>query len=226
MHLSRSNEKSVYEMAGTVLEKTREERDLGVIMADSLKTAAQCAKAAKTALGVLGQIARAFRYRDRRTFVQLYKQYVRPHLDFAVQAWSPWQQADINVLEKVQQPAVNMVSGLQHGDYEGRLKELRLTTLAERRHQADMLNMYKLCSGKLGQSRADWFRPPPDAAAMTQRNADPLNVRPNHGRLEIRRHFFSVRVGEPWNRVPGEIKRARTVTSFKKTYARFRDEMI
>jgi hypothetical protein len=197
-----------------------------VIVADSLKPAAQCAKAAKTALGVLGQIARAFRYRDRRTFVQLYKQYVRPHLDFAVQAWSPWQQADINVLEKVQQRAVNMVSGLQHGAYEGRLKELGLTTLAERRHQADMLHMYKLCSGKLGQSRADWFRPPPDAAAMTRRNADPLNVRPNHGRLDIRRHFFSVRVGEPWNRVPGEIKRARTAASFKNAYARFRDAMI
>jgi hypothetical protein len=226
MHLGRSNGKSDYEMAGTILEKTREERDLGVIVADSLKPAAQCAKAAKTALGVLGQIARAFRYRDRRTFVQLYKQYVRPHLDFAVQAWSPWQQADINVLEKVQQRAVNMVSGLQHGAYEGRLKELGLTTLAERRHQADMLHMYKLCSGKLGQSRADWFRPPPDAAAMTRRNADPLNVRPNHGRLDIRRHFFSVRVGEPWNRVPGEIKRARTAASFKNAYARFRDAMI
>jgi hypothetical protein len=85
-----------------VLEKTREEKDLGVAVADTLKPAAQCAKAAKTAMSVLGQITRAFRYRDRRVFVQLYKQYVRPHLDFAVQAWSPWQQADKEALEKVQ----------------------------------------------------------------------------------------------------------------------------
>jgi hypothetical protein len=40
MHLGRSNEKSDYEMAGTTLEKTREERDLGVIVADSLKPGA------------------------------------------------------------------------------------------------------------------------------------------------------------------------------------------
>jgi hypothetical protein len=226
MHLGRNNGKSDYTMAGTVLDKTREEKDLGVIVADTLKPAAQCAKAAKTALGVLGQITRAFRYRDRRTFVQLYKQYVRPHLDFAIQAWSPWQQADINVLERVQQRAVGMVSGLRSRDYVERLKELQLTTLHERRHQADMLHMYKLCSGKLGQDRAEWFRPPPEAAARTRRNAEPLNVRPNHGRLEIRRHFFTVRVGDPWNMVPGEIKRARTAASFKKLYAKHRDGMI
>jgi hypothetical protein len=43
-------------MSGVMLEKTREEKDLGVIVSDTLKPAAQCAKAAKTAMGVLGQI--------------------------------------------------------------------------------------------------------------------------------------------------------------------------
>ena len=32
----------------------------------------------------------AFHYRDRWTFVRLYKLYVRPHLEFAAPAWSPW----------------------------------------------------------------------------------------------------------------------------------------
>jgi hypothetical protein len=154
-HLGRNNGKSDNIISGTVLDKTREEKDLAVIVAHTLKPAAQCAKAAKTALGVLGQITRAFRYRDRRTFVQLYKQYVRPHLDFAIQAWSPLQQAHINVLERVQQHAVGMVFGLRGRDYVERLKELWLTTLHERRHQADMLHMYKLCSGKLGQDKAE-----------------------------------------------------------------------
>jgi hypothetical protein len=113
MHMGRGNTKSDYEMDGTVLEKTREEKDLGVIVQESLKPAAQCRKAAKTAMSVLGQITRAFRYRDKSVFVQLYKQYVRPHLDFATQAWSPWQQGDIEALESVQRRVVNMVSGLK-----------------------------------------------------------------------------------------------------------------
>jgi hypothetical protein len=76
MHLGRKNNNYDYEMAGQKLEKTREEKDLGVIMSDNLKPAAQCAKAAKTAQTVLGQISRAFQYRDRTVFMQLYKQYV------------------------------------------------------------------------------------------------------------------------------------------------------
>ena len=36
--------------------------------------------------GVLGQISRAVKYRDRKTFIQLYKVYVRPHLEYCIQA--------------------------------------------------------------------------------------------------------------------------------------------
>ncbi len=64
---------------------------------------------------------------------------MRPHLEFAVQAWSPWTQQDKDMLEKVQKRAVGMVSGLGGTNYEEKLKELALTTLEERRHQADMV---------------------------------------------------------------------------------------
>jgi hypothetical protein len=226
MHMGRNNAKNDYVMAGSVLEKTREEKDLGVLVQDTLKPASQCAKAAKTALTVLGQITRAFRYRDKKVFIQLYKQYVRPHLDFATQAWSPWQQADKELLEKVQRKAVGMVSGLHSQEYSARLKELKLTTLEERRHQADMLHMYKMCSNASDSDWRAWFNPPTEAAARTRRNADPLSVRPNNGRLEIRRNFFTVRACNPWNRIPGEIRRARTAAAFKRAYAKYRDEMI
>jgi hypothetical protein len=72
------------------METTEGERDIGVMISAYMKPAAQCAKAAKTAQAVLDQLARAFHYRDRQVFVRLYKQYVRPHLEFSTQAWSPW----------------------------------------------------------------------------------------------------------------------------------------
>ncbi len=68
-----------------------------------------------------------------------YWAYVRPHLEFAVPAWSPWQEGDKEVLEKVQKRAVKMISGLEGKTYEERLKEVGLLTLEERRHQADMV---------------------------------------------------------------------------------------
>jgi hypothetical protein len=158
--------------------------------------------------------------------MQLYKQYVRPHLEFSVQGWSPWSQAYKEVLEKVQRRAVGMVSGLQGRDYEARLRELGMTTLEERRHQADMSMMHKVMTGSEDDERVAWFTPPTEAAARTRRQADPLNVRENDGRLETRRNFFTVQVCQPWNAVPGDIKRQPTAASFKHAYSDFRKGMI
>ena len=67
---------------------------------------------------VLGQIGRAFHFRDMHFFIRLYKQHVRPHLEFAGQAWAPWTTADKAVLENLQKRAICMVSGLGSAEYE------------------------------------------------------------------------------------------------------------
>jgi ribonuclease P/MRP protein subunit RPP40 len=105
MHMGSRNPGFSYTMNNQTLDSTAEERDIGVMISENLKLAAQCAKAAKTAQGVLGQLTRAFHYRDRHVFMRLYKQYVRPHLEFSTQAWSPWTEGDKSCLEKVQQRA-------------------------------------------------------------------------------------------------------------------------
>ncbi len=103
MHMGQGNNpEHQFTMNGQALAKTTEERDIRVTVTPNLKPAAQCLKAARTAQTVLGQIGRGFHYRDRHTFIKLYKQYVRPHLEFSTQAWSPWSVADKECLEKVQ----------------------------------------------------------------------------------------------------------------------------
>jgi ribonuclease P/MRP protein subunit RPP40 len=116
MHLGFNNPGQEYLMDGQVLEETTEERDIGVAMQRNLKPSAQCTKAARTAQTVLSQMTRAFHYRDRHIYVRLYVQYVRPHLEFASSAWSPWAEADKEVLEKIQTRAISMVSGLKGKD--------------------------------------------------------------------------------------------------------------
>jgi ribonuclease P/MRP protein subunit RPP40 len=98
-----------------------------------LRPTPQCAKAARTAATVLSQVSRAFHFRDRPIFVTLYTQYVRLHLDFASPGRSPWAQADKECLERVQWKAMRMVSGLESGNYEEKLRELGLMTPKKRR---------------------------------------------------------------------------------------------
>ena len=123
LHLGRGNREFSYTMGGVQLASIQEEKDVGVIIHSSLKPSLQCAKAAARANQVLGQLARGVGYRDKVTFLQLYRVYVRPHLEYAVTCWSPWTKGDRECLEKIQRRAVGMVTNLRARSYEDRLKE-------------------------------------------------------------------------------------------------------
>jgi ribonuclease P/MRP protein subunit RPP40 len=82
-------------MNGVSLSETALEKDLGVWTDSSWKPGSQCDAAAKKANAMLGQIARKFHYRKKATLIPLYKTFVRPHLEYAVAAWSPWTVKDI-----------------------------------------------------------------------------------------------------------------------------------
>ena len=67
VHFGRNNPGFNYTMggyapAGSVLEAVVEEKDVGVVIHNTLKPSVQCAKAAKKANQVLGQMARAFHF--------------------------------------------------------------------------------------------------------------------------------------------------------------------
>lgn len=226
MHLGHTNPKFSYSMNGQKLEESLEEKDIGVVITANMKPNAQCARAARTAQGVLGQITRAFHYRDRHVFVRLYKQYVRPHLEFSTQAWSPWTEADRMCLERVQQRAVRQVSGLTSQAYEDRLLELGLLTLEERRHQADMSMVHKILQGKGGLKTGTWFDLAENSVRVTRAGSDPLNIKVKHGRLDLRRNFFSIRVIESWNQIPKEVKCIKNCENFRNAYKRLRADKL
>jgi ribonuclease P/MRP protein subunit RPP40 len=117
MHVGRNNPEYNHEMNGTKLGVTDEEKDVGVWVTRNLKPSVHCQKSATRATAMLNQITRNFHYRNRHTYKKLYKQYVRPHLEYASPAWSPEQQGDKDVLERVHEKAVKLVSGLKSNSY-------------------------------------------------------------------------------------------------------------
>jgi hypothetical protein len=213
MHVGRQNPQFEYFMRGEKINTTEEERDIGVAVTKNLKPAAQCSKAAGRAMAVLHQIRRNFHYRDRFTFVMLYKQYVRPHLEFASQAWSPWLTGDKEVLEKVQMKAVGMVSGLKGKSYEERCKELGLEILETRRVKQDMTLVYKLLSNGGG---GDMFTKAGNHEGARTRQAAVTNglVVP-YARTDIRKYSFASRTVERWNSLPDGARAAESQQAFK-----------
>jgi hypothetical protein len=215
MHVGRNNPGYAYFMNGTQVGTTDEERDIGVVISKSLKPASQCNIAAGRATTVLNQIKRNFHYRDRHTFVRLYKQYVRPHLEFAGPAWAPWLKGDIEVLEKVQEKAVKMVSGLKSKEYADRCAELGLETLEQRRQNQDMGLVYKLLSSEEENNLFTLADRP--GAVRTRQTAGTKSLVAKFARTDQRKFSFSVRTVEKWNGLPETSKQAATQDGFKRS---------
>ncbi len=86
-------------MNGTKIESVQCVKDLGVTIASNLKFSQQCKDAASKANRMLGFINRNFSFKNKDVIILLYISLVRPHLEYAVQFWSPHHAKDIAKLE-------------------------------------------------------------------------------------------------------------------------------
>ena len=115
-----------YETGGTILSKTMKKKDLGVTMNANMKVSEQCRIAVSNkgiCNQVLGMIRRNITYKEKSLIVPLYKAIVRPHLEYCIQAWSPYLRKKHDRLEKIHRRATKLIPGLRDLRYEDRLKE-------------------------------------------------------------------------------------------------------
>jgi hypothetical protein len=213
MHVGANNPGYEYQMRGTTISTTNEERDIGVMVTPTLKPSVQCSRAAGRASAVLNQLKRNLNYRDRHTFLMLYKQYVRTHLEFSSPAWSPWLQGDKDTLERVQEKAVKMVAGLKGVTYLERCKELGLETLEERRKEQDLVLVHKYLTE---HKEGDMFKRTATVGRVrTRQAAGEHGLMVQYARTDVRKYSFAVRTIEGWNNLPEELKQAKTSEAFK-----------
>ena len=134
-----------------------------VLTANTMKVSRQCHEAATKANRVLGMVHRQFKDLDKKSFLIIYKGFIRPHLEYAIQAWCPYLKGDIEHLEKVQRRATKLISGYSKLSYEHRLRKLNLTTLHTRRQRGDLIEAYKVITGKENIKSENFFHYIPTA---------------------------------------------------------------
>ena len=134
-------------MNGHTLECISSEKDLGVLIDDTLKFHLQTAAATKKANQVLGVIKRSYQTRDTFTMATLYKSMVRPHLEYGNVIWGPFYAGDKKAVESVQRRATKLIPELREKTYEERLRALDLPSLEYRRKRGDMIQCYKIFNG-------------------------------------------------------------------------------
>ncbi len=95
-------------------------------------------------------LKRSFAALTPSIFLPLYKAFIRPHLEYAIEASSPILSRGCQALESVQKLAMKFVKGLRHVPYEIALQQLQLFSLIRRRIRDDLICMCKIMHGLLG----------------------------------------------------------------------------
>ncbi len=120
-------------MSGVKLEIVQYVKDLSVMVASNFKFSHHCKEAACKANRMTGFINIIFSFKNKGIIVPVYISLVRPHLEYAVQFWSPYHAKDIAKLEAIHRRATKMIPSLRNKPYDERLEQLNLLSLEKRR---------------------------------------------------------------------------------------------
>ncbi len=234
MHIGYQNGNYSYKMRDEnidhVLEETKAEKDLGVIISSDLKWDSQVNASVAKAQRTLGYIKRTFNYFDAEMVKNLNTTLVRPHLGFAIPVWNPYCKEEIKKLESVQRRAKKLAPELKNLHYEARLRILGLTTLENRRIRGDLIQQYKL---NYNLDKVNWYNPQIKVPSLS--NVGPAaSVRGHKFRLEreivhecgSRHAFFTIRIVPYWNNLPKDVVEAVSINAFKAELDNFSDKSV
>jgi hypothetical protein len=220
LHLqSRINaENHVYTLNNQTLLQVSTERDLGVIVDSSLKPALQCANVAKKAMSSMRRIIRAFPILKPETFLKIYPAFIRPILEYGIQAWRPWLIKDKLLIENVQRRSTKLVFGLKDYEYHERLEILELFPMSYRQDRGDLIMAFKIIKQNDCCLKPEYFF---QFSAMSQLRGHAWKIQKKRSRLLLRQSSFSQRVVNVWNRLPEFIISSANVPIFKARLDKF-----
>ena len=144
--------------------------------------------------------------------VPLFKSLVRPILEYGNVVWSPSKRKHIDLIESVQRNFTKCVIGMKDMEYKERLKALGLPSLEYRRLRGDFIETYKLTHHLYDPLTTKSLLTITESNIIRSHNFKLLKPRVNTNQFL---NFFTNRIINKWNNLPGKIVEAKSLNSFK-----------
>ena len=104
-----------------------------------------------------------------------------------------------------------MIRNLRATSYDNRLEELNLFSLKKRRLRGDLIEVFKIMKGL-----SKWDHSLKLKSAMHNIRGHSMKLDKQFNRTDIRKHFFTQRVVDEWNKLPQKAIECRSVDALKK----------
>ena len=128
--------------------KTTSEKDLRIYIDNKLRLSDHVDAAVNEANRLAGLIRRSYEHLDGDSLVQLHKAFVRPYLEYGHVIWPLRFKTSLYKVENVQKRTTKLIPQIRDLEYPERLRILKLPSIAYRRNMGDMIEFYKLLTGK------------------------------------------------------------------------------
>ena len=188
---------------GQLITESKQARDLGVIMTNDAKFSTHIKIASNKAKRNVGMILRSFQRRDKNIMLRLFKSLVIPILEYCSVLIAPYKQEDIIRLERIQRHFTANIEGMEHLNYEDRLKALDLYSLERRRERYIIIYVWKILGGLVPNIEGNQIKTKLNKSSRNGRSCNIPKLVVRQGEcLTLREHSFPVRGPRLFNLMP------------------------
>ena len=207
------NLKQPYSTNGTEIKKSEYVKDLGIYISEDLSYKYHITEMTRSASNYASWLLRTFRSRNQEVMLLLHKTYIIPRLEYASAVWNPAKISEIEQIEAVQRTFTSKIEDLDHMNYHERLQHLKLYSLQRRRERFIILHTFKIYKSLAPNDLKLEFKNHPRLGPQCKR----LPLKSKITRIKnLRFNFFSHSAPRLFNLIPGKIKMAKTLGTFKK----------
>jgi hypothetical protein len=188
-------------------------KNLGILITPNLCWSQHISNILLRARRLIGMLYRKF-YKNAQpaTLLQLYVSFICPHLEYCSAVWDPYLAKDTEHLEKTQKFELKVCMKSWSLGYDELLSDANVPSLAKRRSQARLCNMYKIM-----HKQSDFPHAPIESRVFhyNSRSDNTMAIKPIRCRTSQFLNSFFPRTASQWNSLPTSVVTQSKSSAFK-----------